>query len=230
MRVVTWNCCRGAYGKKVSLLDALGADIAVIQECARPDVESGQCLWFGENNRQGIAILAKPPYRLAPLPQHSDVPKFMFPIRVDGPEQFSLLAVWSKANRPHPYIEGIVRGAEIYRELIAGTPTIVVGDFNSNAIWDSRHPVQRNHSALVDLLGKLGLVSCYHQFYNESHGAETRPTYFFQWKRDKPFHIDYCFAPVALAKTISCVEVGDFDQWHPHSDHRPLLVDFGRKA
>ena len=32
MRLVTWNCCRGAFGKKAALLDSLSADVTVIQD------------------------------------------------------------------------------------------------------------------------------------------------------------------------------------------------------
>src|ERR1700677_4424245 len=48
--VVTWNCSKGAYSKKVPQLDRFVADVAVIQECAKPEVESERCLWFGDNS------------------------------------------------------------------------------------------------------------------------------------------------------------------------------------
>lgn len=226
MRLVTWNCCRGAFAKKAPLLDAFDAVIAILQECARPVAESRQCLWFGDNVRQGIAVVARAPYRLRRLKPLPDVPKFMVPVRIEGPEKLLLLAVWSKAERPHRYVRGVLRGIAMYRRRIARTPTIVAGDLNSNAIWDSEHPSDRNHSALVDVLRKLGLVSCYHEFHDERHGEETHPTYYFQWKRRRPYHLDYCFAPTAWAKRLSRVEVGSYDPWTKHSDHRPLLVEF----
>lgn len=227
MRLVTWNCCRGKFNRKVSLLDALEADVAVIQECAKPDEESSQCVWFGENPRQGIAVLARPPYRLKKIRPLADVPKFIFPIQVSGPERFSMLVVWSKHDK-YRYVEGIVRGVEMYRDLILSSPTILAGDFNSNAIWDSEHPPHLSHSALVRLLGEFGLVSCYHHFYNEPHGQETRATYYHQWKQGNPFHLDYLFAPAALAKVLKRVDVGLYDGWCEHSDHRPILVEFQR--
>jgi len=67
MRLVTWNCCRGQY-LKTSFLEALAPDIAVIQECAKPTCVNDQCLWFGHNPHQGVAVFANGPYRLRALP------------------------------------------------------------------------------------------------------------------------------------------------------------------
>lgn len=61
MRIVTWNCSRGKFAKKMPLLDALGPDIAVIQECARPGPEVDNCVCFGDNPNIGVAVKAAPP-------------------------------------------------------------------------------------------------------------------------------------------------------------------------
>jgi hypothetical protein len=157
MRVVTWNCCRGGYLTKAPLLDCLTADIAVIQECGRPVATSETCLWFGDNPRQGIAIRTSNGYRVRALPTVSDVPKFVFPVEVFGPERFSLLVVWSKGNQKYRYVMGVVKAIESYRGLIESSPTVLIGDFNSNAIWDSWHPPNVNYSALVTLLEQLDM-------------------------------------------------------------------------
>src|SRR4051794_10141825 len=114
MRIVTWKCCRGAYSTKAPLLTSLCADIAVIQECARPLVESDTCLWFGENPHQGIVVATTSPYTLRALPQ-LDVPKFVIPVQVHGgPEPFTLLAVWSKTGQQYRYIRGVVKAVQAY--------------------------------------------------------------------------------------------------------------------
>jgi hypothetical protein len=79
MRLVTWNCCRRTYLKKTALLDALASDISVIQECARPSAETDHCLWFGDNPRQGVAVIANGVYRIRALPAEADVPRFSIP-------------------------------------------------------------------------------------------------------------------------------------------------------
>ena len=113
MRLVTWNCCRGPYLKKAPLLDALAPDIAVIQECARPTTETDQCLWFGDNPHQGIAVFTKGSYRIRALPILPEVPKYAIPVEVLGPTNFLLIAVWSKGGQASPYVEGVVRAVEL---------------------------------------------------------------------------------------------------------------------
>lgn len=225
MRLITWNCCRGRFSAKVPLVQALVPDVAVLQECARPAEEEPSCLWFGENSRQGVAVLASGGYRVKALPSAPGVPRFTFPVQVSGPETFLILAVWSQRGPEYPYVEAVIRAVELYRESICSQSTVVIGDFNSNAIWDGKRPPSRSHSGLVQLLSALGLVSSYHSFFGEAHGAETRPTHYFQWNERKPYHIDYCFIPAQWLPRLDRVHVGSYLEWKNSSDHRPLTVD-----
>jgi hypothetical protein len=159
-----------------------------------------------------------------------DVPKFVFPVQVLGPRNFTLIAVWSKGGQKYRYVMGVVKAIQTYRSLFESSPTVLIGDLNSNAIWDSLHPEGLNHSALINLLSELGLVSSYHHFYGEAQGLETRPTCYLLWNKDRPYHIDYCFVPKSWASRIQRVDVGAFDAWRQHSDHRPLLVDILDRA
>jgi hypothetical protein len=225
MRLATWNCCRGVYEKKAALLQVLDADVAVIQECARPKTESESLLWFGDNPRQGLAVVAGGDYRLRRVRKARSVPKYVVPVEVTGPHSFLLFAVWTKTDQDHCYVEAAVRAVHLYRKLIASGPAVFIGDVNSNVIWDSQHPADRNHTALVNQLSALGLVSAYHSFFDEAHGKETRPTYYFHWKETRPYHLDYCFIPKAWAPALRDVSVGSYETWKSHSDHRPLMVD-----
>jgi exodeoxyribonuclease III len=155
----------------------------------------------------------------------ADVPKFVFPVEVIGPETFLLLVVWSKGNQTFRYVMGVVKAIEAYRDLVKNSPTVLIGDFNSNAIWDTHHPTGLNHSALISLLSELGLVSSYHHFFSEVQGKETRATFNLLWNKERPYHIDYCFVPASWASRIKRVEIGSYEEWKRHSDHRPLLVE-----
>ena len=225
MRLVTWNCSKGSYEKKVPRLDSLNWDISVIQECPRPLTESDRCLWFGDTPKQGVTLLARAPFTLRRLTVLEDVPKFVVPIEVLGPVPFILFAVWSKADKPYKYIRGVVRAVQMYRKTFVSSMCVLIGDLNSNVIWDHTHPPEVNHSAFVTLMRSLGLVSAYHGFHQEEQGRETRPTFYYRWNECAVFHIDYCFLPLAWSKRVTSVEVGGYEEWKGLSDHRPLLVD-----
>jgi hypothetical protein len=226
MRLVTWNCNKGTYSKKVPLLEPMAADITVIQECAKPAAESNRCLWFGDKVNQGILVLAGPAYSIRPLPVLDGVPKFVIPIGVSGRGlDFTLLAVWAKGESMSGYVQCVLTAVEMYRELISSSPCVLMGDLNSSVKYASMCPGNCHHLTLVTLLTSLGLVSAYHTFFREEQGQESRPTLYFQWNELKPFHIDYCFLPGSWVKQIARIEVGGYSKWEGLSDHRPLIVD-----
>ncbi len=226
MRIVTWNCCRGPLARKLDALDTLNADVAVLQECPRPAVQSDRCLWFGDNPRQGIAVLARGAYRLRRLPMAADAPNYVMPVRVSGPQRFSLLAVWAMAGQPHRYVAAVVRAVELYARRLRRSPWLLLGDLNSNACWDATHSQDTSHSALVRRLAALRMQSCYHAHFDEAHGAESVPTFHLYRHEARPYHLDYCFAPAAWLPALRSVSVGDYATWAPFSDHRPMLMEF----
>jgi len=231
MHLVTWNACKGQFNRKVPLLDQLAADVAVVQEIASPGEDTEQTFWFGDNLRQGLAVIARDPYRLRHLPQQHGVPKFVIPVAVDGPQPFVLFAVWTqRESRSTRYVRAASTAIDMYASTFRENRVVLLGDFNSNAIWDKHHPADRNHSAMVGRLAAHGLVSAYHHHTGEIHGQEKQPTLYFRWNQSKPYHIDYCFLPRQWADGIQRVEVGSFDAWRKFSDHRPLSVHFQTEA
>jgi endonuclease/exonuclease/phosphatase family metal-dependent hydrolase len=226
MRLVTWNARRGAFDRKASLLDHLRADIAVVPEIAAPANESPQRLWFGDNRKQGLAVLAREPYCLRRLPELPDAPKYVVPIAVEGPRAFTLFAVWTLGKQAKPYVEAAALAIDMYEPAFASSPVVMMGDFNSNSIWNKHHPPTLNHAAMVGRLERLGLVSAYHYHRRLEHGAEPKldHTFYLYGHEDKSYHIDYCFLPRSWAKEIDQVSIGNFNDWQAHSDHRPLIV------
>jgi len=96
----------------------------------------------------------------------------------------------------------------------------MLGDFNANASFNGK-----NWSQLIALTDAFGMVSAYHYFFNEAPGKEKQPTHFHQGRRDRPFHLDYCFVPTSWTDRIERVVVGTHRQWHSWSDHRPVVVE-----
>ena len=102
---------------------------------------------------------------------------------------------------------------------------MLVGDFNSNSIWDKPRR-EGNHSTVVALLEKKKIYSAYHQFYKQEQGKERHNTLFMYRHPDKAYHIDYCFVSADLAKKLSSVKVGTHRKWKSLSDHTPLTASF----
>jgi exonuclease III len=230
MRIVTWNACKGQFNRKVPLLDTFEADLAIVQEIASPSVTSSQVHWYGDNPKQGLAVIARGGYTLRPLPILEGTPKYVVPIAIEGATSFVLFAVWTKANQPMRYVRAAVRSIELYSSHFESNQVAMVGDFNSNAIWNKLHPPEWNHGALVQRLDDRGLTSAYHHFHREIHGLESRHTFYLHWNEAKPYHIDYCFVPRIWAESISNVEIGPCSDWREYSDHRPLIVDVDLRA
>jgi exodeoxyribonuclease III len=225
MRLVTWNAGRGRFATKAPLLEAFDADISIIQEIAPPPEPAPGTLWFGANG-QGVAIIARDPYRITAHPVKDQAPSYVVPISVEGPTgPFVLFAVWTLNSRPMQYIRSLATAVDLYADVFRSGHTIVVGDFNSNAIWDRDHPKHLNHSSVVARLSSHGLTSAYHHIHGEEHGKESHKTFHLYRHEDKGFHIDYCFLPTAWTSRLSRAEVGPYDLWSKHSDHRPLLVE-----
>ena len=102
---------------------------------------------------------------------------------------------------------------------------MLVGDFNSNTIWDKPRR-EENHSTVVDFLEKKGIYSTYHRFFSQDQGKEKHNTLFMYRHENKSYHIDYCFSSNDFIKKLSNVEDGKHIDWCKHSDHAPLIVTF----
>ena len=65
MRLITWNC-NGAFRRKREQIDALDADVLVIQECEDPAQSNQDYLswadnyvWTGNGKNKGIGIFPR---------------------------------------------------------------------------------------------------------------------------------------------------------------------------
>ena len=101
----------------------------------------------------------------------------------------------------------------------------LIGDFNSNTIWDKPKRAG-NHSDVVQVLGAKKISSAYHYHFKQTQGKEEHPSFYLYRHLDKPYHLDYCFASKDLMKKLTRAEMGSHEQWCAYSDHTPLIVDF----
>jgi exonuclease III len=225
-----------AFRKKVDLLLAYKPDILVIPECEHPDklkFNAGiptptDMLWFGSNPNKGLGIFSYSPFRLKVLKKHNPEFRLIIPIAVTGGKlDFTLYAIWAY-NPMDPdgtYITQIWKALHYYGRSLSKGSHLLIGDFNSNTIWDKPRR-EGNHSNVVELLQKKGICSAYHRHFEQMQGKEQHPTLYMYRHKDKSYHIDYCFASEILLANLQSVEIGDYDSWKKYSDHVPVVISF----
>ncbi len=82
----------------------------------------------------------------------------IIPIAVTGGRfDFTLFAIWAhNPNDPDGrYVEQVWKAIHYYDKHLTDKPAILVGDFNSNTIWDRKNRAA-NHSNVVKLLEEKG--------------------------------------------------------------------------
>lgn len=219
MKIVSWNC-NGKFREKCKYLATLNADIYIVQECEDPDKymyssfigNDNNYIWKGKEKR-GIGIFAKS-YVYIEKNNWEDLCLHEFmSVKIDG--RFDIVCVWANAPYIHEYY--IYQYANYQR---INSDTIIIGDFNSNAIWDKKNS-ERNHKRIVSQLEEKGLVSAYHFLYNEKQGEEKEKTFFMYRRREKGYHIDHCFVNPDRIKSYV---VGTYE-WLDISDHLPIILD-----
>ena len=221
MRIVSWNCSI-AYYKKQHLIEALQPDVVILQEVAKKASAAAQvpfAAWTGANPNKGLGVIgyAEARYKMTEsadpnLPWH-------LPVSVDG---LNLVALWAhQLNRDLRYVRVTHEIVDGHAGFLSGEKALLMGDFNSNTVWDRVHP-GRNHSMLVHKLAGLGLSSVYHRDEALDHGAETTKTYFHTKNLRFGHHIDYAFLSDGTAASL---RVGEAEDWLSHSDHMPLILD-----
>jgi exodeoxyribonuclease III len=235
MKIITWNC-NMAFRKKAATILAHNPDILVVPECEHPDKllfqddvsKPTQILWFGHNKNKGLAVFSYCNLRLKVIDVHNDSFKMVVPIAVSS-KQFSLtlFAIWANnpSDKDGQYVTQVWKAVNYYEKLIRGKRILLIGDFNSNTIWDKPRR-EGNHSTVVKKLEEKGIFSVYHQHFNQVQGKEEHPTYYLYRHQDKPYHLDYCFVSIDMLQHLRSVEVGEYDCWKKLSDHVPVMVTF----
>lgn len=237
MRLVAWNCAGGLH-KKFEALLALEPDIAIVSECAEPEVLARKCrlpvfsaspVWAGRDLNRGLAVFF---FNKANGRMHgrfrADL-QTAIPVEVTAPQRFNLLAVLAHTFKRRKADPGPVNEAlDFYRSFLTGEEAVVAGDFNHNVIWD-KPGWASNHRDTVEALDSYGLVSAYHAATGDRQGKENAPTiYWRDRKKDGPtYHIDYIFIPRTWTEREFGLRVGLFEAWVGGglSDHVPLVLD-----
>ncbi|MGF2711782.1 endonuclease/exonuclease/phosphatase family protein [Bacillus cereus] len=234
MKIVAWNAAM-AFRKKIEKILPLKANILVISECEKPEkwersvVQNGtdNFLWEGDNPNKGIGIITLDKrYKIEIHPDYDKTFRYIIPLKVSGEQEFIMFAVWSQKGekRYNSYIGQIYLALEKYKSLLK-EPCIIVGDWNSNKVFDRIKRV-KTHSEVVEFLEGFGIMSAYHHFSKEEHGKESEATHYFRKEKARPFHIDYLFASEIFLGQLKSFNIGSCEDWIEFSDHMPIIAEF----
>lgn len=221
MKIVSWNC-QGKFREKHKIIKSLDADIYVIQECENPLLCNNKeykkfasnYFWVGDNKNKGLGIFAKDEIKLKKNNWNSYCLRNFLSVKIN--DKFDILGIWACK----PYIEEYY----IYQSINIkkyNNNTIIIGDFNSNKIWDSKHQF-RDHSLVVKELKQKKIESIYHYKYNELQGEESINTYYMYRHLDRGYHIDHCFTNIKNVKNYTVLENL---KWLEYSDHMPIILE-----
>jgi len=154
-----------AFRKKYHHILKYSPDLLIVPECESLEkinftsdfAPPSDRLWFGKNPNKGLAVFAFGQLRLKVLDVHREDFRMVVPIAVTGASvDFNLFAVW--ANNPSDpdghYITQVWKALNHYGALLSEKPTIIMGDFNSNTIWDYKKNRLGDHSSVVRFLLK----------------------------------------------------------------------------
>jgi exodeoxyribonuclease III len=184
MKIITWNC-QGAFRKKAHIILELLPDILIVQECEHPDKlvfgsgikQPNDFYWYGDSANKGVAIFSYSDFKFELLEVFNPEFKYILPFRVTGHGKiFTLFVIWAMNNKEDHdarYIGQVWRAINYYTDLLEDS-VILIGDFNSNKIWDYKGRVG-NHSDVVNLL--LENI--------ESRARERKSTNFFSSEKQK---------------------------------------------
>ncbi|MGW8121818.1 endonuclease/exonuclease/phosphatase family protein [Roseivirga echinicomitans] len=234
MRIIEWNC-QGAFRLKNKEILELRPDILIVPECeAEAKLKFSKLLpmpndflWYGDTGKKGIGIFSFSNFKFKLLKEFNPEFRYIIPLEVaDGTNSFLLFAIWAMDNKKNPlarYIGQIWNAINYYQATLTNN-TILIGDFNSNQIWDKKERVG-NHTDVVNFLRNLEIESLYHKQQNENHGQESLKTFFMYRNLQKPYHIDYVFASNSLIKNGYNLTFGKPENWIDKSDHIPMVLD-----
>ena len=208
------------YARKRSLVETLQPDVAVLQEVSQRhivEVDAPFKAWVGSNPQKGLGVIGFTD-RSYTLREAGRLLPWHIPFTVDG---VNVVGLWAHVrDKDLKYVRVTHEVVDRHADFLTSGPSLLIGDFNSNTVWDKAHP-GRNHSLLVEKLHGLGLRSVHRHSEGISHGAESTKTYYHTKKLHFGHHIDYAFARGASA----FLEIGRHEDWLPYSDHMPLILD-----
>ena len=102
-------------------------DIVVVLECEYMGEETPKRLWFGDNCKKGIGIFSYSDFELELHEEYNPSFKYIIPIKIHGPLEFNLFAIWAMNDLQEVrkrYIGQFYSAIKHYKALLDGQPSL----------------------------------------------------------------------------------------------------------
>lgn len=228
MQIVSWNSHQ-KFREKIKHFSPDSIDVLIVQECENTDSAARayenagwKHVWTGDNIHKGLGIFVPISIEIEKLDWGISDCKYFLPVQIN--QSMVMVGVWAKGGKINSvrYAGQITRFLDRHLSEIECSSAFIIGDFNSNSIWDKRHKTA-NHTQNNMRLNSIGLQSLYHVIHSAENGVENHPTFYLSYDKAKPYHIDYAYLPVSFLAN-SQIEIGMPDEWLKYSDHMPLFI------
>ena len=222
MKVITWNVRRSTR-----YLDAIPADVALLQECASTEDPKIVSSVIGGSRPRGSAIYAKA--GLEPL----ELPELTHPATLVGAKAsdiyvFSIYGLLDENGYSTTTLHRTISDlTHTLRTLIGQRKKVILGgDFNASPMFDrpNARSYRRAHEILFERLEDFGLVNVLPRFH-ENYVQTLRHN-----RTNKPWQIDHLFVSENLFTNIKSCEVQDSEAIRSVSDHNPIVCEFSERA
>lgn len=254
MRMIAYNMRQGGSRDPAvwaRVLPDLAPDVLFVQEsrdpsqawlpALPPNVTTGRqsLLWTPvPGGRWGSAIWVREGH-LMPLPVPVDftgrvvaavIKDRAWPL--PGTTEVVALSIHAPTRKGSTYIKEVDRILDFASVLAAGRSLLLAGDFNVAVGMrepEHRPSVSRGEQALLHRLGDdLGLIPCWQTAHPGEPLART-----LRWMHrldSLPYHCDGIFMPAQWASSLQSCDVLESEEWHPLSDHNPVVATVGLAA
>ena len=228
MQIVSWNSHQ-KFREKIKMFSPDFIDVLIVQECENTDAAAiayknagWKYVWTGDNIHKGLGIFVPISIEIERLHWVISDCKYFLPVQIS--HSIVMVGVWAKGGKSNSvrYAGQITRLLDSHMREIERNSASIIGDFNSNSIWDKRHKTA-NHTQNNMRLNSIGLQSLYHFVHSAENGLEKHLTFYLSYNKAKPYHIDYAYIPVSVLAN-SQIEIGMPDYWLEYSDHMPLFI------
>ena len=230
VRIATWNC-RSALDKKMAVVEAIDADVLIVQECTSATVLSRReditALWSSPypSATKGVGVFCRAPWTAQPDSVEPSLP-WVLPVVVSNPDagqQFTLLAMWANKKEGPSYASQFTAVLDHYAATLRAGQCVIAGDLNASVQGPSREAHRHN----LFRAKELDMVSAYHHANACEHGSEQDMT--LRWiapgGTTRFYHCDFIFLPRRMAGGATCSVRTLFDAERPASDHQPVIAD-----